>query len=346
MPATTAPVLVTGGSGFIAGHIILQLLEQGHRVRSTIRSLDREPQVRQVLEAAGMAHGDALEFVAADLTADEGWDAATAGVEVVLHVASPVNPGHVDDEQTLIGPAREGTLRVLRAAQDAGAKRVVLTSAFHAVGFGQPHDHGVFTEADWSPLDGPGMDAYGRSKVLAERAAWEFVESPEGAGLELVTLQPVAVMGPVMGHAISGSNHLLQGLLTGTTPGLIDLYIPIVDVRDVAAAHVAAVTAPDAAGQRFLIATGAPAMPMREIAAILRENLGEGAAKVPTRRIPSAVVKAAAKVNPAMRGPAADLGFVKQISIERAQRVLGFAPRPSSEAIIAAGRSLVENGLV
>lgn len=337
-------VLVTGGSGFIAGHIILQLLDQGYRVRTTVRSLTRESSVRAVLEDAGMTHGDALSFVAADLTSDAGWAGAVSDCDAVLHVASPVHIGAVENEDDVIRPAREGTIRVLRAARDAGVRRVVLTSAFHAVGFGHPHTDHVFTEDDWSVLDGPGMDAYGRSKVLAERAAWDFI-AEEGGEMELVTMLPVAVMGPVMGHEISGSNHLIQRILSGGMPAFPDVWIPIVDVRDVARAHILAMTTPDAGGQRFLLASG-PVTAMREIGAVLGARLGDAAAHVPTRSIPSLVVRAASVFNPAFRPIVPDLGYRKRISADRARRVLGWEPRPSFEAIEAAGESIVRKGLV
>jgi nucleoside-diphosphate-sugar epimerase len=339
----TQRVLVTGGSGFIAGHCILQLLDQGAEVRTTVRSLGKEAQVRAVLEGAGMTRGDRLTFAEADLTRDHGWAAAVADVDVVLHVASPVAPGRVRDEDAVVRPAREGTVRVLRAALDSGVRRTVVTSAFHAVGFGQPRDHGLFTEDDWTPLHGPVVDAYGRSKVLAERAAWDLAA---GGPMELVTLLPVAVMGPVMGDGVSGSNHLIQNMLPGRMPGLPDLAIPVVDVRDVAAAHVAATTAPEAAGRRVLVATGEPAVPMRRMAQLLRQRLGDRAAKVPTRNVPDLVVRAAGLFNPELRGAAADLGFVKQVSDERLRRILGVAPRPSEEAIVAAAESLLAKSLV
>jgi nucleoside-diphosphate-sugar epimerase len=338
---TDRDVLVTGGSGFIAGHVILHLLAAGHRVRTTVRSLDREAEVRAQLTEGGLPAGAPLSFVAADLMDDDGWAQAVAGIDTVLHVASPVLPGHVEDEDSLVRPAREGTLRVLRAAADAGVRRVVLTSAFHAVGFGQPHDHPPFTEDDWSPLDGPGMDAYGRSKVLAERAAWDFVA---GTSLELVTLLPVAVVGPVLGTSVSGANHILQALLGGAMPGLTNLHIPIVDVRDVAAAHTAAVTA-DVAGRRVLVATADPATAMPEIAATLRRALGSAAEKVPQNVIPDDAVRAAARTDPSLRGAAADLGFVKRIDVTRLRTQLGIDPRPWSEAVVAAARWLVAKGL-
>ena len=339
---STSLVLVTGGSGFIAGHCILQLLEQGYEVRATLRSLGKEASVRAILGEAGVVRGDALSFVQADLTSDAGWAEALAGVDTVLHIASPVAPGHVDDEDDLIIPAREGTLTVLRAARDAGARRVVLTSAFHAVSWGHPHDDHVFTEADWTVLDGPGTDAYGRSKTLAERAAWDFVG---GGPLELATILPVAVMGPVMGEDVSGANHLVQNMLKGDMPGFPDIHIPIVDVRDVAAAHLLAMEVPDAAGERFLLSSG-PVLPLQRIGAILKEHLGAAAAKVPTRSLPDVAVRAAALVNPQARATVSDLGYRKRMSSEKAKRVLGWTARDPEQAIVAAGESMVAKGLI
>jgi nucleoside-diphosphate-sugar epimerase len=338
-------VLVTGGSGFIAGHCILQLLDAGYEVRATVRSLAREESVRAILTDAGMTRGDALTFVEADLLSDDGWPAATRGVHAVLHVASPVQPGHVENEDDLIVPARQGTLRVLRAARDAGVQRVVLTSAFHAVSWGHPHDDHVFTEADWTVLDGPGTDAYGRSKTLAERDAWDFVAA-EGGSMELVSMLPVAVMGAVMGSDISGSNHIVQSMLNGAMPGAPHIFIPIVDVRDVAAAHVSALRAPEAAGERFLLSNG-PAIEMPEIAATIRAAVGESAAaKVPRGAIPNAVVRAGAIARPQFRAIVPDLGYAKKTSNEKARTVLGWEPRDAHEAIAAAATSMVAAGLV
>lgn len=341
---TRKRVLVTGGSGFIAGHCILQLLEQDHRVRTTIRSLGKEAAVRAVLTDAGMVHGDNLSFVAADLLSDEGWAAAVADIDVVLHVASPVQPGHVEHEDDLIIPAREGTLRVLRAARDAGVKRVVLTSAFHAVSWGHPHSDHTFTEEDWTLLNGPGVDAYGKSKTLAERAAWDFMAA-EGGSMELATMLPVAVMGPIMGKDISGSNHIIKTMLDGAMPGFPNLFIPIVDVRDVAAAHILAMTNPAAAGERFLLANG-PAMAMKEIGAIIKAELGAAARHVPTRSLPDFVVRIGARFSPELRSIVHDLGYAKMTSNEKARRVLGWTPRDPHDAIIAAAQSLVRKDLI
>lgn len=341
---STSHVLVTGGSGFIAGHIILQLLESGAAVRATLRTLDREEQVRTTLRAAGMTREDALEFVQADLLADEGWGEAVRGIDGVLHVASPVHLGPVTDEEDVIAPAREGTLRALRAARDAGVRRVVVTSAFHAVGFGHPPLDRAFTEDDWSVLDGPGMDAYGRSKVLAERAAWDFVDA-EGGATELTTMLPVAVVGPVIGDGVSGANHLVHSILTGELPGYPDVAVPIVDVRDVAAAHIAALTADGAAGERFLLSSQDDAVPLAEVGAQLRAALGDRAARVPTALLSDDAVRAAAAGNPAMRPMAAELGYRKRVSIEKARRILGFRPRTWQEAVAAAGESMLARGV-
>ncbi|OQR63527.1 epimerase [Streptomyces maremycinicus] len=342
---TQQHVLVTGGSGFIAGHCILQLLEQGYRVRTTIRSLSREAAVRAVLSEAGMVNGHALSFVTADLTSDAGWAGAVAGTDFVLHVASPVMPGHVDNPDHVIVPAREGTLRVLRAAHDAGVKRVVLTSAFHAVGWGHTRDNDhVFTEDDWTVIGGPGVDAYAEAKTLAERVAWDFFET-EGSSTELVTMLPVAVMGPVMGNDISGSNNIIKRILSGDIPGYPSLFFPIVDVRDVAAAHLLALTTEEAAGQRFLLSNG-PAVPMKEIGSLIKTRLGAAASKVPTRSLPDLAVKAGARINPQLREIVPDLGYARKTSNAKAYRVLGWQPRDPKEAIIAAAESLVAKDLV
>lgn len=342
-----SPVLVTGGFGFIAGHCLLQLLTSGRQVRTTVRSSSREAALRSVLAAAGADEEQLrrLHVLSADLTQDAGWAEAVAGVDAVLHVASPVRPGHLENEDDVIVPAREGALRVLRAARQAGVRRLVLTSAFHAVGFGHGRINQVFTEEDWSPLQGPGMDAYGRSKVLAERAAWEFSRAEPGAP-ELTTILPVAVLGPVLGDVVSGTNHLLQQMLDGAMPGIPDVAIPIVDARDVAAAHIAAIDAPGAVGQRILLASQESATPMSEIGALLRLEFGQRASKVPTRRIPSLVLRAAARFRPELRGIVPEIGYVKRLSTARQRDLLGIDPRPWQEAVVSGAASMLDRGLV
>jgi len=337
-------VLVTGGSGFIAQHCILALLEAGYRVRTTLRSLSREAEVLSNLRTGGAEPGDRLSFAAADLTADDGWLEAAADCAYIIHGASPTPSGDQVREEDWIRPAVDGNLRVLRAARDAGIRRVVLTSAFHAVSWGHPHGDHVFTEKDWTVPDGPGVDAYGKSKTLAERAAWDFVSSHGGAP-ELTTMLPVAVMGPVMGREVTGANHVVQRLLTGTLRAFPDLYIPIVDVRDVAAAHILAMTHPDAAGERFLLSNG-PAIAMKDIGAIIKAELGEAARRVPTRSMPSVVVRIVARFRKELRPFVRDLGYAKQTSNEKARRMLGWNPKTPRVAIVDAAKSMLRSGLL
>lgn len=336
-------VLVTGGSGFIAGHCILQLLDQGYLVRTTVRSLNKEAVVRSILEDSGMTNAEKLTFSAADLASDEGWRQAMCDVDFLLHVASPVRPGYVKDEDEVIAPAREGTLRVLRAARDAGVKRVVMTSAFHAVSWGHPRRSHAFTESDWTVLDGPGVDAYGKSKTLSERSAWEFVAADAGS-IELTTMLPVAVLGPILGKEVSGSNHLIQLMLAGKMRALPDLYVPVVDVRDVAKAHIHAMTNPNAAGERFLLSNG-PALSMREVASIIKSELGDAASRVSTRLAPNFVLRIVSLFDPRVRGIVPDLGYAKKASSEKARSMLNWVPRDSSEAIVAAAESIIRKGL-
>ncbi len=247
-------VLVTGGSGFIGSYCIIRLLADGHTVRTTVRSLTREPDVRAMLKAGGVDAGERLSFIAADLENDAGWREAAAGCDYVLHVASPFPLGVPKHEDDLIVPAREGALRVLRAARDGGVKRVVMTSSFAAIGYGHPPRTTPFDERDWTNLDRPHVGAYPKSKTIAERAAWDFV-AREG-GLELSVINPVAVFGPVLGPDFSTSIILTQRLLDGALPGLPRLQFGVVDVRDVADLHVRAMTNPAAKGERFLAVAG------------------------------------------------------------------------------------------
>lgn len=341
MPQT---VLVTGGSGFIAQHCILQLLEQGYTVRTTVRSAGREKSIRAALSEAGQPTGVNLSFVVADLTGDAGWAEAVAGCDYVLHVASPLPHVTPKNEDELLIPARDGTLRVLRAARPAGVKRVVLTSAFMAVGYGYPHTDRLFTEEDWTVTDGPGVSVYAKSKAVAERAAWDFMAA-EGGSMELATIIPVAVLGPVIAKEVTGSNELVRRLLDGAFPGYPDFYMPIVDVRDVAKAHLLAMTTADAAGQRFITSSGA-AFSMKQVGGILKENLGEKAKRVPRRSIPNFVLRAAALFDKTVREIAPDLGYARKMSSEKARRVLGWQPRPPEIAIIETAESLIKNGLV
>jgi dihydroflavonol-4-reductase len=337
-------VLVTGGSGFIAAHCMLQLLAAGHRVRTTVRSLEREAEVRATLKAAGADAGDRLAFLAADLTADAGWAEAASGCDFVLHVASPfpVNvPGHEDE---LIVPAREGALRVLRAARDAGVKRVVQTSSFAAIGYGHAEIARPFNEHDWTAPEGGGVTAYAKSKTLAERAAWEFM-AREGGAMELSVVNPVGVFGPALGADFSTSIEIIRRMMDGALPALPRITFGVVDVRDVADLHLRAMTAPAAAGERFLAVAG-EFMAMRDIALVLQRRMGSAGRRVPTRELPDWLLRVVALVDPSVRQIVPELGKRKTATSEKARRVLGWSPRSSEDAIVATAESLVRLGLL
>ncbi len=332
-------VLVTGGSGFIASHCILGLLAAGHRVRTTVRNLQRESDVRAMLEEAG--RNPDLTFRAATLEHDDGWHAAADGVQYVLHVASPFPARSPRREEDLIVPAREGTLRVLRAARDAGVKRVVVTSSFAAIGYGHRPQQAPYDETYWSNVDAP-VAAYVKSKTLAERAAWQFI-AEEGSGLELAVVNPVAVLGPVLGPDFSTSIDLVRRMLSGGMPAAPRLAFGVVDVRDVAALHLKAMSDPKAAGERFLAAAG-DFMWLLDIARVLRTRLGSDARRAPRRTLPDWVLRVTAVVSPTVRELLPELGKAKNGTHEKAARLLGWAPRSNEDAILATAESLLRLG--
>jgi nucleoside-diphosphate-sugar epimerase len=336
--------LVTGGSGFIGSRLILCLLGAGYRVRATLRSLGREAELRSMLKAGGAEPGGELAFAAADLMSDAGWREAVAGCDYVFHVASPFPLNMPKREDDLIIPAREGALRVLRAAREAGVRRVVLTSSFAAIGYGHEFRDRPFSEEDWTDPKGGDVSAYAKSKTLAERAAWDFVAG-EGRALELSVVNPVGVLGPVLGPDYSTSIQLVKRLMDGTVPGIPNLSFGIVDVRDVADLHLRAMTDPAAKGERFLASAG-DSMTMPEIADLLRARMGDSAAKVPTRVLPDWLVRLASLLDPSLKQIVPELGRAKNASNEKAKRLLGWAPRSNEDAIVATAESLVRLGLL
>lgn len=337
-------VLVTGGSGFIAMHCILQLLAAGHRVRASVRSLAREPEVRATLKAAGADAGDRLSFVAADLTADAGWAEAAAGCGYVLHVASPFPLAVPRHEDELIVPAREGALRVLRAARAAGVRRVVQTSSFAAVGYGHPQVDRPFTEHDWSKPDGQGITAYAKSKTLAERAAWDFM-AREGGDMELSVVNPVGVFGPVLSADFSTSIEIVKRMMDGALPAVPRMAFGVVDVRDVADLHLLAMTRPEAAGERFLAVSG-DFVSLREIGLILRRRMGDAARRAPTRELPDWLVRVVALFDKSVGQIVPELGKRKNATSDKARRVLGWTPRSIEDAVVATAESLQRLGLL
>jgi dihydroflavonol-4-reductase len=335
-------VLVTGGTGFIAQHCILALLGSGYRVRTTVRSHVREAEVRGNLKVGGAEPGDRLSFVTADLGADRSWAEAAAGCSYVLHGASPTPSGNQAREEDWIKPAVDGNLRVLRAARDAGVKRVVLTSAFGAIGVGHKPLNRPFNETDWSDLTG-NVAPYQKSKTLSERAAWDFI-AREGHDLELSAVNPVTVLGPALGADYSHSIRMIKNLLDGQ-PGCPKINSGFVDVRDVADLHLRAMTHPAARGERFLAISGESKW-LVDVAKILRHRMGAAASKVSTRVLPNWLVRLAALRDPTLRGLVPLLGVNLNATSEKARRLLGWAPQANEEAIVATAESLLRLGLL
>jgi len=332
-------VLVTGGSGFVGSHCILQLLAAGHHVRTTVRNPQRQADVRSMLAHAGGEPGDHLAFAIADLERDDGWAEAVRGCDYVLHVASPFPPALPAHEDELIVPARDGALRVLRASREAGVKRVVLTSSFAAVGYGQPPQSTTFDETSWTNPNAPDVLPYVKSKTIAERSAWEFIDQ-EGGSLELAVVNPVGVFGPVLGPDFSTSILLVQRLMDGAMPGLPKLSFGVVDVRDVSDLHVRAMTHPAAAGQRFLAVSG-DFMTIAEMAKVLKTRLGSAASKVPTIQLPSWLVRIAALRDPAVKQILPELGKPRNATSGKAKRLLDWKPRSPEDALVATAESLI-----
>ena len=335
-------ILVTGGTGFIAQHCMLALLDAGYRVKTTVRSLSREGEVRANLKTGGAEPGDRLDFVVADLGNDAGWAEAAAGCTHAFHGASPTPSGNQQSEEDWVRPAVDGNLRVLRAARDAGMKRVVLTSAFGAIGVGHKPLGRPFVETDWSDLGG-NVAPYQKSKTLAERASWDFI-AREGGGLELAAINPTMVLGPALGPDYSHSIRTIKEMLDGQ-PGYPKIRTCVVDVRDVADLHLRAMVDPAANGERFL-ATSGGSLALAEIAQLLKDRMGAAAANVSTRSLPNVLIRSMALTNPAMKGLVPLLGVPMDASGEKARRLLGWAPRTREEAILASAESLVRLGLV
>jgi len=332
-------VLVSGGSGYIAGFLIRQLVAEGWTVHTTVRSLAKEGTVRKLLAV----DDSRLRFFAADLNADAGWAEAMAGCSHVAHVASPLPAGMPKDANELIVPARDGALRALRAAKAAGVRRFVMTSSVAAIAYGRGRGTHHFTEADWTQLDKPGLTPYVQSKTVAERAARDWV-AKEGGGIEFCTINPSVVLGPVWSADYSASVIIVKKLLDGSMGACPDIGFGVVDVRDIADLHVRALNAPGMAGERF-IASGR-FMKLREIAAVLRAELGPQAHRVTTRNMPDWLVRVVARFNPLAKAVVGELGSVRHQDASHAKAVLGWATRPVEQSIADTARCLIELGIV
>jgi dihydroflavonol-4-reductase len=333
-------ILVTGGSGYIASFVIAQLLNEGAQVRTTIRSLAKEAQTRAAI--AQLADTTHLTFRAADLNADEGWAQAAEGCAHILHVASPLPSMNPKSDEELVRPARDGALRVLAAARNAGAARVVMTSSTAAVAYGHGSRDTPLTEADWSdPTDRTDSSAYERSKMIAERAAWDWL-AKDGGSLELTTICPGAVLGPVLGTDYSASIDIVKKLLDGSLPGLPRFGFPIVDVRDIADLHIRAMRAPAAAGQRYIGA--GDFLWMTDVADILRARLPNR--RIPSRKLPNWLVRLSAAFDPVVRDRLFELGKHRPVSAARARSELGWTPRPLADTIADTANSLIAANIV
>lgn len=347
-PAADSLVVVTGANGFVASHCIVKLLNAGYRVRGTLRDLSGAREQLQLIQRHAVARDGVaarLSYVQASLEKDAGWSEAMVGADYVFHVASPVPKTVPLRAQDVIVPARTGTMRVLRKANEAGVRRVVMTSSTSAVFSGHARDGSkVYDERDWSVLS-DSVSAYERSKTLAEMAAWAYVRAqPAGSRFELVTINPGVVLGPLLGHHASLSGEIVRKLLAREIPGCPDLGWAIVDVRDVADAHLAALTVPEATGQRFIVALEHASM--LEIAQMLAKHFRSQGFQVPVRRLPASVLRLVGLVDKTVALTVPELGKRQDVSNAHARSVLGWNPRSLEETVVDTAKSMIAANLV
>ncbi|OPJ65658.1 SDR family oxidoreductase [Clostridium chromiireducens] len=341
----TKTVLVTGGTGFVGAHIIFQLLQGGYNVRTTLRSLSSKSKVIDTLKSNGINTFESLAFVEADLSKDDNWDVAMKGCDYVLSVASPVFFTIPKDENEVIRPAVEGIVRVLKAAQNAGVKRVIMTSNFGAIGFSNNNPNIATTEKDWTNPNEKGLSAYEKSKLLAELAAWDFIKK-EGCNLEFATINPVAILGPSLSAHISGSFGLIEHLLNGSMKSIPNISLNIVDVRDVADLHIRAMTNPNANGQRF-IASADGQISLPEIATLLKDKAPDITKKVSTKTVPNWVIYLAALFNKQAKEAALLLRMSRNVSNKKAKKILDWNPIANKEeAILASLNSMIKYEII
>ncbi|MGC7873271.1 SDR family oxidoreductase [Desulfosporosinus sp. SYSU MS00001] len=335
-------VLVTGGTGFLGVQIILQLLQKGYSVKTTLRSISSKNNVIDTLKSNGITTFDNLTFVEADLLKDDNWDEAMKGCDYVFSVASPIfSAMSQKDETEAMRPAVEGIIRVLKAARNANVKRVVMTSNFGAVGFSNKNPNTTTTEEDWTDPNEKGLSAYEKSKLLAERAAWDFIKK-DGGNLEFATINPVAILGPSLSAHISGSFGLLEHLLDGSMKAIPNIPLNIVDVRDVADLHIRAMTNPNANGQRF-IASADGQISLPEIAALLKNKYPSITGKVPVETLPDSVIYSNASSNKQAETTALLMKVNRNVSNTKAKKILGWKPIANNEeAIIASINGMIK----
>ncbi len=335
-------VLLTGISGFLGGHVALELLRNGYDVRGSVRDLQRADRVRTTLARAG-ADISRLDFVALDLTSDTGWTEAMAGVRYLQHTASPFVTRMPSDKMELIRPAVDGTRRAVTAALAAKVERIVLTSSIAAMVYGHDKSRTApFTAADWTNLNGAGVSAYSESKTRAEQEAWRLIDAA-GRHDDLVAINPGAIFGPLLDDDPGTSVSLLKRMFDGSLPATARISFSIIDVRDVAAAHVVAMTSPGAAGKRIPIANGERSL--MQMARVLSAALPDRASKMPRFEVPDWLVRLVAFVDEDIRGNVGELGVVKRVDGSAAATLLGRPLIAADEATIASARSLIAQGL-
>ncbi|WP_421952485.1 SDR family oxidoreductase [Pelagibacterium sp.] len=339
----TDRVLLTGISGFLGGHVALELLGAGYTVRGSVRNLSRTDKVRATLQRAG-ADISRLEFVALDLERDKGWDEAMEGVRFLQHTASPFVLQMPPDKNELIRPAVEGTERALNAALAANVERVVLTSSMAAIAYGHDKSRTApFTANDWTNLEGRGVTPYTESKTLAERRAWEIMRAA-GRETDLATINPSGIFGPLLDEDPGTSATLVQRLMNGSVPAAPRIPLVAIDVRDVARAHLAAMISPEAGGHRFPM--GERTMFFAEVAAILRQAFPAHARKIPRRELADWMVRIYGLFDKDVRSNLGELGVLKRLDSSAATRLLGRELIPADASFIATGESLIAHGLV
>lgn len=337
-------VLVTGGTSFVGSYCILQLLQKGYNVKTTIRALNRKDEVIDMIKAGGITSLENLSFIEADLSKDDNWAEAMKNCRYVLHIASPTHMESKAGEQ-MVKPAVDGVLRVLKTARNAGVKRVVMTSSFGALGFSNHDRNTVTTEADWTNPNEKGLSAYEKSKALAERAAWNFMKQ-EGGSLELAVINPVAIFGPSLGAGKSPSLCLLKMLLSGSAKAIPNIVLNVVDIRDVADLHIRAMTNPNAKGQRF-IASADGEISLPQIAILLKNRMPEISGKVSTKTLPDWVVGIGSLFSHQAKQAAYFLRINRNISNAKAKNILGWTPIANKEeAVLAAVESMVKFDII
>ncbi|MDF7821063.1 aldehyde reductase [Runella sp. MFBS21] len=338
---TKETVLVTGGTGFVGRQLVLQLLQKGYQVRTTIRNLANQESIITTLKSHGIESFESLSFVQAELTKDDHWAQVMNGCKYVLSVASPVFFDVPQNEEEAIRPAVEGILRVLKFAKKAGVQRVVMTSNFGAVGFSHVDKTTQTTEEDWTDVHLKGLSVYEKSKTLAEKAAWDFIAS-KGGNLEFATINPVAILGPSLDAHFSGSFHLLENLLNGSMKVVPYIPLNVVDVRDVADLHIRAMTHPLANGHRF-IASADGQISIPAIATLLKKHLPAVSQKVSTKKLPDWILSFASLFNAKAKEGVMLRNVNRNVSNQKAKTLLGWTPIATQEqTILAAAESMIQ----